>query len=147
MRRVLLGLVLAMACGCADAAPFVIRTAGADTAIAIDMSSIRGVTHYRTGWTYEFFRERNWLFGSRTQIIGVLELVNCKTRFVRRLKVVHYLKDGTLLSREGKAPAWTDTLRGSNTDLMTRAMCEGVSPAWARRQAGDVFDLYGKAWR
>lgn len=147
MRGVRLALVLALLWGPAEAAPFVIRTAGSDTAIAIDLASVRRDGRYRTGWTYEFFRERNPLARSRTQIIAVLEQVNCKTGFLRRVQVIHYRQDGTVLWRQGQAPAWGDTLRGSNTDLMTRAMCEGLSPAWARRDAGNVFELYGKAWR
>ena len=146
MRRLVLGLLLAATCGSARAAPFVIRTAGSDTAIAIDQASIQRVGHYNTAWTYEFFRVGSPLEGRRTQIIGILELINCRTHLVRHLKVVHYLASGVAITRQGPQAAWTDTLRGSNTDLMLRAACEGPSNAWAHRRAANVFALYDKAW-
>jgi hypothetical protein len=135
------------AAGPALANQYVARTAGAATAIAIDLDSIRKVGHYRTGWAYEFYRERNPLYGQRPQITGILELVNCKTLFVRRLKVVHYLEDGALVDRFGPERTWTETLRGSNTELSIRAMCQGPDSAWARRKADTVFDLYRQVWR
>ena len=146
MRGLVLGMALAAACGSAQAAPFVIRTAGSDTAIAIDQASIQRVGHYKTAWTYEFFRTGGPLEGRRTQIIGILELINCRTHLVRHLKVVHYLASGVAITRQGPQAAWTDTLRGSNTDLMLRAACEGPSNAWAHRRAANVFELYDKAW-
>ena len=126
---------------------FVVRTAGAATVIAIDRNSVLQTSHYRTGWTYELYRERNPFIGRRTQITGVLLLVNCKTLLARRLKVIHYLEDGRALSRLGPEHAWTDSLRGSNTDLMLRAMCRAPDGAWARRKADTVFGLYRQVWR
>ncbi|MGZ3273313.1 MAG: hypothetical protein ACXU82_02420 [Caulobacteraceae bacterium] len=133
--------------GPALANDFVVRTAGAATVIAIDRDSVLKTSHYRTGWTYELYRERNPFVGRRTQITGVLLLANCKTLLSRRLKVVHYLEDGTALSRIGPEPVWTESLRGSNTDLMLRAMCRPPDRVWARRRAETVFDLYGQVWR
>ena len=147
VRRVLFAALFAGACGGAQAADFVVRTAGAATVIAIDRDSVMVRGRYRTGWTYEMFRERNPLNGTRTQITGVLTLVNCKTLLVRRLKVVHYLAAGATLSTIGPERVWTDSLRGSNTDLMLRAMCRKPDSEWARRQAGSVFDLYRLVWR
>ena len=49
----------------AAASPFVVRTAGAATTIAIDEGSVLKTGHYRTGWTYELYRERNPLRGVR----------------------------------------------------------------------------------
>jgi hypothetical protein len=135
------------AAGPALANDFVVRTAGAATAIAIDRDSVRTTGHYRTGWTYELYRERNPLSGRRTQITGVLLLVDCKSLMSRRLKVAHYLEDGQLLSGIGPERAWTEALRGSNTDLMLRAMCTRPDPEWARRKADTVFDLYRQVWR
>ena len=103
--------------------------------------------HYRTGWTYELYRERNPFVGQRTQITGVLLLVNCKSLMARRLKVVHYLEDGRAISRIGPERVWSESLRGSNTDLILRAMCRAPARAWARRKAATVFDLYGQVWR
>lgn len=135
------------AAGPALADDYLVRTAGAATAIAIDRESIRRVSHYRTGWSYELYRERNPLTGQRTQITGVLLLVNCKTLLSRRLKVAHYAEDGAMLRTFGPERAWTEALRGSNTDLILRAMCEGSDDAWARRKAATVFDLYREVWR
>jgi hypothetical protein len=146
-RGILCAALLAFACGEARAAAFAVRTAGAATAIAIDRDSIQARGRYRTGWTYEMFRERNPLGGARTQITGVLTLVNCRTLLVRRLKVVHYLASGATVSAIGPERAWTDSLRGSNTDLMLRAMCRGPGSEWAERRAGTVFDLYRLVWR
>ena len=146
-RRLICAVLLAFAWGEARAANFVVRTAGAATVIAIDRDSVMVRGRYRTGWTYEMFRERNPLNGRRTQITGILELVNCKTLLVRRLKVVHYLAAGATLSTIGPERVWTDSLRGSNTDLMLRAMCRKPDSEWARRQAGSVFDLYRLVWR
>lgn len=146
-----LGLVcaatLVSTCGGARAANFVARTAGAATAIAVDLDSVRRNGFFRAGWTYEMFRERNPLNGQRTQITGVLTVVNCKTQFARRLRVAHYLASGRVLSVAGPEPAWTDSLRGSNTDLMLRAICHAPDSAWARRRAASVFDLYAMVWK
>ena len=131
----------------AQAREFVVRTAGAATVIALDGDSVLKTGHYRTGWTYEFYRERNPLVGQRTQITGVLLLVDCKTLLARRLKVIHYLDSGQAISRIGPERAWTESLRGSNTDLMLGAMCRGPDPVWARRKAETVFDLYRQVWR
>lgn len=133
--------------GPALARDFVVRTAGAATVIAIDRDSVLKIGHYRTGWTYEFYRERNPLIGQRTQITGVLLLVNCKSLMSRRLKVVHYLDNGKAISRIGPERAWTEALRGSNTDLMLRATCRPPDGVWARRKAETVFDLYREVWR
>jgi hypothetical protein len=140
---------LLLLCGAAPAPghDFVVRTAGAATVIAIDRDSVLKTGHYRTGWTYEFYRERNPLTGQRTQITGVLLLVNCKSLASRRLKVVHYLDSGEALSRIGPEQIWTEALRGSNTDLMLRAMCFGPDAVWASRRAETVFDLYRVVWR
>ena len=141
-------VVIALAApGPALANDFVVRTAGAATVIAIDRESVLKTGHYRTGWTYELYRERNPFVGQRTQITGVLLLVNCKTLLARRLKVIHYLQDGRALSRIGPERVWTDSLRGSNTDLMLRAMCHAPDPVWARRKAETVFELYRQVWR
>ena len=77
----------------------------------------------------------------------MLELVDCKTLLARRLKVVHYLDDGQALSRTGPERAFTESLRGSNTDLILRAMCYGPDDVWAHRRAKTVFDLYDEVWR
>jgi hypothetical protein len=146
LRSAMIAIALTAA-GPALAGEFVVRTAGAATAIAIDRDSVRQTGHYRTGWTYELYREHNPLTGRRTQITGVLLLVDCKSLMSRRLKVAHYLEDGRVLSRTGPERAWTEALRGSNTDLMLRAMCRGPDPVWARRKAGSVFELYRKVWR
>lgn len=139
--------VAVLIAGPAAANTFVVRTAGAATAIGVDETSIRTSGRYRTGWTYELYRERNPLQGQRTQITGVLELVDCKTLLARRLKVVHYLDDGRVISRIGPERAWSESLRGSNTDLILRAMCRGPDEVWARRKARTVFELYGQVWR
>ena len=139
-------LTLAVA-GPATANDFVVRTAGAATAIALDQNSVLKTGHYRTGWTYELYRERNPLTGERTQITGVLLLVNCKTLLARRLKVVHYLSTGETISRIGPETVWTESLRGSNTDLILRAMCLKPDDVWARRKAKTVFQLYREVWR
>lgn len=147
-RSALLAIALALlAAGPALARDFVARTAGAATVIAIDRDSVLKTGHYRTGWTYEFYRERNPLIGQRTQITGVLLLVNCKSLLSRRLKVVHYLDSGKAITRIGPEQAWTEALRGSNTDLMLRAMCRPPDGVWARRRAETVFDLYRDVWR
>jgi hypothetical protein len=141
-------LVLALAAaGQAQANDFAVRTAGAATAIAVDRDSVRKTGRYRTGWTYELYRERNPFIGQRTQITGVLLLADCKTLLFRRLEVVHSLEDGRALSRTGPERAWTEALRGSNTDLILRAMCRGPDRLWARRRAETVFDLYRQVWR
>lgn len=149
-RRAALAAALAVglaAAGRAEARDFAVRTAGADTAIAIDRDSLRRTGHYRTGWTYELYRERNPLAGRRIQITGVLLRVDCRTLLSRRLEVAQYLGDGRVLSRSGPERAWTEALRGSNTDLMLRAMCRGPDRAWARRKVKTVFDLYRRVWR
>jgi hypothetical protein len=133
--------------GPALANDFVARTAGAATIIAIDRDSLHRIGRLRTGWSYELYRERNPLTGRRPQITAILELVDCQTLFARRLKVVQYREDATVLARFGPERAWTETLRGSNTEMIRRAMCEGPGPAWARRKASTVFDLYRQAWR
>jgi hypothetical protein len=146
--RAALALALTLlAAGPAAANDFVVRTAGAATAIAIDQSSVLKTGHYRTGWTYELYRERNPLTGERTQITGVLMLVNCKTLLARRLKVIHYLSTGEAISHIGPEPVWTESLRGSNTDLILRAMCVKPDEVWARRKAKTVFQLYQEVWR
>jgi hypothetical protein len=146
LRWAVIAISLATA-GPALAGDFVVRTAGAATAIAIDRDSVRTTGRYRTGWTYELYRERNPLFGRRTQITGVLLMVDCQSLLSRRLKVTHYLEDGHLLSHTGPESGWSEALRGSNTDLMLRAMCQGPESAWARRKADTVFELYRKVWR
>lgn len=147
MRAVLAVLLGLLSAGPAAANDFIVRTAGAATAIAVDQDSVLKTGHYRTGWTYELYRERNPLLGQRTQITGVLELVNCKTLLARRLKVVHYLETGEALSRIGPEREWTESLRGSNTDLILRAMCRKPDDVWARRKAETVFDLDREVWR
>ena len=77
----------------------------------------------------------------------MLLLANCKTLLSRRLKVVHYLDSGKAISRIGPERAWTEALRGSNTDLILRAMCYGPDDVWAHRRAKTVFDLYDEVWR
>jgi len=148
LRWAALAIAIALfAAGPALADAYAVRTAGAATVIAVDRDSLRQVGHYRTGWTYEFYRERNPLTGRRPQITALLELVNCKTLFSRRLKVAHYAEDGTALARFGPERAWTEDLRGSNSDLLLRAMCEGPDRTWARRRATTVFELYRRVWR
>lgn len=148
MRRAAFAFATALAVASPAAANgFLVRTAGAATAIAVDQDSIRASGDYRTGWTYELYRERNPLLGARTQVTGVLALVNCRTLLARRLKVVHFLATGEVLSSTGPERAWTESLRGSNTDLLLRAMCRGPDPAWAHRTAKTVFDLYDEVWR
>ena len=139
--------VVLFAASAAQARDFEVRTAGAATAIAVDQDSLHRTGQFRTGWTYELYRERNPLTGQRTQITGVLLLVDCKTLLSRRLKVVHYLGNGRALSHVGPERTWTEALRGSNTDLMLRAMCFGPDRVWARRKADTVFELYRRVWR
>jgi hypothetical protein len=146
LRWAVIAVALALP-GPALANAFVVRTAGAATVIAIDRDSVRMTGHFRTGWTYELYREHNLLSGRRTQITGVLLLADCKRLMSRRLKVAHYLENGQLLSRAGPERDWTEALRGSNTDLMMREMCQATDPAWARRKASSVFELYGQVWR
>jgi hypothetical protein len=136
-----------IAVGPALAGEFAVRTAGAATAIAIDRDSVRTTGQYRTGWAYEFYRERNPLRGERAQITGVLLLVNCKTLASRRLRVAHYLADGRILWRGGPERAWTEAVAGSNTELALLALCRGPDPDWARRKANSVFELYRRVWR
>jgi hypothetical protein len=147
VRAPLVLLLALLAAGPAAAKAFIVRTAGAATAIAVDEDSVLKTGHYRTGWTYELYRERNPLQGERTQITGVLQLVNCKTLLARRLKVVHYLDTGEAISRIGPETVWAESLRGSNTDLLLRAMCQRPDDVWARRKAATVFDLYREVWR
>jgi hypothetical protein len=148
VRRAVYALLLLLsAAATVPTRDFVVRTAGAATVIGIDRDSVLKTGHYRTGWTYEFYRERNPLTGQRTQITGVLLLVNCKSLASRRLKVVHYLDTGQALSHIGPERDWTVALRGSNTDLMLRAMCFGPDDVWAARRAETVFDLYRAVWR
>jgi hypothetical protein len=142
--------VLAMAlfaAGPAQARRFLVRTAGAATAVAIDRDSVIKTGHYRTGWAYEFYREHNPFVGERTQITGVLLLADCKTLLARRLKVVRYLADGRTLAQTGPERPWTDAPAGANSDQILRAMCAGPDPDWARRKADSVFELYRKVWR
>ena len=143
LRPAILALAL-FAAGTARARDFEVRTAGAATAIAVDQDSLHQTGHIRTGWTYEFYRERNPLTGRRAQITAILELVNCKTLFSRRLKVVHYADNGQALSRIGPERAWTEALRGSNTDLMLRAMCFGPDRVWARRRRARCSSSTGR---
>lgn len=138
--------VALFAAGAAQARDFEVRTAGAATALAVDRDSVRRTGRFRTGWAYEFYRERNPLAGRRTQITGILWLVDCGALASRRLKVVHYLGDGRVLSRIGPERGWTEDLRGSNTDLMLQALCR-PDRAWARRRAETVFELYRRVWR
>ncbi|HEY4029243.1 MAG TPA: hypothetical protein VGM25_02785 [Caulobacteraceae bacterium] len=146
LRAAALAVVL-FAAGPASAREFAVRTAGTVTAIALDLDSVLATGHYRTGWTYEFYRERNPLLGERTQITGVLRLVNCKTLLSRRLKVAHYLADGRTLRTAGPEPAWTEAAAGSNAELAVLALCRGPDPDWARRKADTVFRLYRQVWR
>ena len=146
LRWAVLALALSAA-GAAEARGFLVRSVGAATAIAVDRDSVRAKGHFRTGWTYEFYRERQGLTDRRTQITGVLLLADCKTLKSRRIKVVHYLEDGEALSRTGPERAWTEPPRGSNTELALRAMCAGPDPVWARRKAETVFGLYRQVWR
>ena len=136
-----------LAAGPATAADFAVRTAGPVTAVAVDRSSIRTTGHFRSGWTYELYRERNPLIGARTQITGVLLVADCQTLLSRKLKVVHYLADGRALSRAGPDAAWTDMASGSNAELALRALCQGPDAGWARRKADTVFGLYRQVWR
>jgi hypothetical protein len=146
LRWAVLAAALALS-GPALADDFVVRTAGAATIIAVDMDSVSKAGRYRSGWTYELYRERNPFIGQRTQITGVLLEADCKTLLFRRLKVVHYLKSGRALSHMGPERTWTDALRGSNTDLTMREICHATDPAWARRKASSVFELYGQVWK
>ena len=150
LRSAVLAVALAgplAAAGAAEARDFLVRGVGAATAIAVDRDSVRAKGHFRTGWTYEFYRERHALTGGRTQIAGVLLLADCKTLKSRRLKVVHYLEGGQALSSAGPERAWTEPPRGSNTELALSAMCKGPDPVWARRKAETVFGLYRQVWR
>jgi hypothetical protein len=140
-------MLVLMTAAPAAAAQFVVRTAGAATAIAIDQDSVRKTGRVRTGWTYELYREHNPLRGVRTQITGVLLVVDCKTLFARRLRVVHYRDTGEVISRIGPERVWAESLRGSNTDLMLAAMCTAPDEIWARRRARNVFELYREVWR
>ena len=145
-RWTMLALALSLVAGPASARDFIVRTAGAATALAVDRSSVRQTGHFRTGWTYEFYRERNPLYGERTQIAAVLELVDCTTLRSRHLKIVHYLEDGRVLARFGPERAWTEDLHGSNTDLELMALCGETGSDWATRKADTVFDLYRRVW-
>lgn len=151
LRWILVAIALAAAglfgSGPALANEFVVRTAGAATAIAIDRDSVRHNGRYRTGWTYELYRERNPLLGERTQITGVLVLADCKTLMARRLRVAHYLADGRTLSRTGPERAWTEAASGSSAELALQALCRGPDREWARRTARTVFELYRQVWR
>ena len=147
MKASLALILVLMTAAPASAAQFMVRTAGAATAIAIDVDSVRKTGRVRTGWTYELYREHNPLRGVRTQITGVLLVVDCKTVFARRLRVVHYRATGEVISRIGPEKVWTESLRGSNTDLMLAAMCTAPDEIWARRRAKNVFELYREVWR
>jgi hypothetical protein len=142
-----LALVFALAAGPALARDFIVRTVGSATAIALDRDSIRKTGGYRTGWTYELYRESYPLGGPRVQITAVLAVVDCESLSSRQLKVVHYLADGRTLSEIGPERAWIDDPYGSNADLRLRALCGQPDRAWAGRKAATVFELYRRVWR
>jgi len=145
-RAAALGLIAAALAGGAAAKPFALRTVGADTAVAIDLQSVRRDGGLRTGWSYELLRERNPLAGERTQIIAVLEQADCRAERVRHLQIVHYRASGKTLWRVGPQPGWREVPGGSETDLVLQALCGRPGRAWARREAASVFELYRKAW-
>jgi hypothetical protein len=151
MRRPLLAigltmLVLATVTQAAEAAPFITRYAGTNTAIAVDMGSIGRGGAVRTGWTYVFFRS-NRLMTKRLEILATREAVNCTTRSEKALATVGYMASGAEISRAGPDPAWTIHLRGSNTDLIISALCEGRDPEWTLLRLPNVFAVYRAVWR
>ncbi len=142
-----LAIALAAVGGAAHATPFAIRTAGADTAIAIDLGSITRFRSYRIAWTYEFFRSGAGLMSKRMQIMATREMVDCRTRQNIDLQTVRYMADGAELSRIGREAHWKISLRGSNSDYLVGVICDGVDPAWKASRVPTVFDLYRATWR
>jgi hypothetical protein len=146
-RWAVLALAFSLAAGPALAGDFLVRTVGSATAIALDRDSIRRTGGYRSGWTYELYRESYPLGGPRVQITAVLAVVDCESLASRQLKVVHFLADGRMVSQIGPQRAWTDDPYGSNADLRLRALCGQPDRDWASRQAATVFELYRRVWR
>lgn len=146
MRTRVLALVAMTAASQAQAASFVVRTAGTGTALAIDRSAVRTTGAVTAAWTYELF----WARGHgkpRTQVLAVLQVVNCKTRVERALATAQYDLHGRLLRRSGPDAGWTVTLHGSNTDYLLDVMCGKPDGAWARRKVSNVFEAYRVIWK
>lgn len=142
-RSALLGLVLATACGRAEATPFASRSAGAATAIAVDEGSIAPYGVNRSAWAYEFFRSKD----RRVQIMAMHKVVSCKTRQEWNLTVEGYLANGRRISSTAAAGGWTPMLRGSNSDYILTLICEGRDDAWRTLRLPTVFDVYRATWR
>lgn len=142
-RSALAGLMLAAACGGAQATPFATRTAGAATVIAVDLGSIAPYGTNLSAWTYEFFQSRD----QRTQIMAVHKVVSCRTRREWDLVIDGYLANGRRLTSTPGAPGWTPMLRGSNSDYILELICRGHDDAWRRLRVATVFDAYRATWR
>jgi hypothetical protein len=146
MRALVLALVLMAVATGARAADFLVRTAGAGTALAVDREAIRTSGKITAAWTYELFWEKG-RGKPRTQILAVMQVVNCKTKIERALATAQYDAAGHLLSRSGRDAGWTLTLHGSNTDYLIDLLCGRPDGAWASSPAKTVFEAYRLIWK
>ena len=142
-RSLLLGLVLASACSVSEASPFVTRSAGAATAIAVDLGSIAPYGVNRSALAYEFFTSKS----QRVQIMAMHKVVSCRTRQEWNLTVEGYLADGRRMTASGGDGGWTPMLRGSNSDYILQLICDGHDDAWRKLNLPTVFDAYRATWR
>ena len=137
-----LGLALAGVCGAAEATPFVTRTAGAATAIAVDVGSIAPYGANRSAWAYEMFHSKN----QRVQIMAMHKVVSCRTRQEWNLTVEGYLANGRRIAANAGDGGWTPMLRGSNSDYILTLICEGQDDTWRKLRLPTVFDVYRATW-
>jgi hypothetical protein len=146
MRKVLLIVALMALAGRAEAAPFMVRGGGAETALAVDLGTVTAFGASRAAWTYQFFWSRRAFPGRKVEVLAVLQSVNCDSRVERALATTHYTADGKVLTRTGPATPWTTSLSGSNTDYILDVMCGTPDRAWARVSAANVFEAYRHVW-
>jgi hypothetical protein len=146
-RTALLVMGLAAVCGPVRAAPFAVRYAGTGTALALDEGSILADGVFKSAWIYQFFRTGRGLVSPRLQIMATRQIVDCHARTTRDLASVRYLASGVRIGARGADPGWTTSLRGSNSDLLMTAICDGPDRAWSRLRGPTVFDLYRSTWR
>jgi hypothetical protein len=147
MRGMLLAVALTTVGGTARAAPFAIRYSGSNTAIAVDRGSIAPSGALRTATSYVFFRQGSFLMSRRLQIMATRQVVDCKMHRLKSLGSAGYLVSGMQISATGPDADWADTLRGSSTDYIITAVCEGPDAAWTTVRVQTAFDLYRVAWR
>jgi hypothetical protein len=147
LRTTLAAVGLTAVCGSAQAAPFAIRFSGTGTALVLDEGSAAPYGAFRSAWIYQFFRRGGGLTSERLQILATRQVVNCRTRQTRDLASVRYLASGVRIAATGSDAAWTTSLRGSNSDRLLTAICEGPDAAWSRAPGPTVFDVYRSTWR